>query len=626
MIPTAMLTALRGVLTSPRALKHVVAHAWNPLWLVRNLRRLEADPRKIGRMVQDLQGVIETPADYARWMERHERLDDEALRMQREESAAFGWRPLFSIVVPTYQTPAGILEAFVESVLAQSYSHWELCIADDASPDPRLHGVLERYAAADRRIRVQFRSSNGHIAEATNTALAMATGDYICLMDHDDTIAPNALYEFASLLNQDPDIDFIYSDEDKITPDGKTRYDPFFKPDWSPEYLEACMYTAHFACYRTSIVREVGGFRTAFNGAQDYDFVLRFTEKAGRIAHVPKVLYHWRSIPGSTAASVSSKDYVVDAGVRALSGRAERTGKPDFVRPARYDGCFELRRKVEGAPRVSIVMSATGRPVKECGMSAALPPAERMRTVMEASRYRPLEPVLVLDASRYGPQDGSDEGPEEPQAQSADPIVHVRCAEPDPNPAARRNRGAAAASGEYLLFLDEAVRIITPDWVEAMLSVAQRPGVGAVGAQLLAGNGTLRHAGVVFRDGVPGLVRSGFGDDDPGYFFSTAGQRNYLAVSGACLLVRRDHFLEVGGFDETLAPALADADLCLKLVSRGLRIVYTPQARLQCSSPAALAPTAQEEAFRVKWAGLLRRDPYYSSYFDAAPPNFDLAP
>lgn len=604
-----ILTALRGVLTSPRALMHVVTHAWNPLWLLHNLRRLKADPGRIGRMARDLQGVIETPPDYARWMERHERLDDATLRAQREESAAFGWRPLFSIVVPTYRTPAGILEAFVESVLAQSYPHWELCIADDASPDPGLRGALERYAAADRRIRVRFRDHNGHIAEATNTALALATGDYICLMDHDDTIAPNALHEFASLLNQDPGLDLIYSDEDKITPDGRTRYDPFFKPDWSPDYLEACMYTAHFACYRTTIVRQVGGFRTAFNGAQDYDFVLRFTEKAGRIAHVPKVLYHWRSIPGSTAASVSSKDYVVDAGVRALAGRAERTGTPDFVRPTRYDGCFELRRKVEGTPRVSIVMTAAGQPAD------GEPAAERLRAVMEASTYRPLEPVLVHDGSAG------------PRAHPADPLVHAQGAGPGANPAARRNRGAAAASGEYLLFVDESIRVITPDWVEAMLSVAQRPGVGAVGAQLLAGNGRLRHVGVVFRDGSPGHVRRGFDGDDPGYFFSTAGQRNYLAVSGACLLVRRDHFLAVGGFDETMAAGLADIDLCLALVGHGLRIVYTPQARLQWTGPDAPAPTAREtEGFRRKWAGLLRRDPYYSPWFDAAPPRFELAP
>jgi len=603
---TAMLAALRGVLTSPRSLWHVATHAWNPFWLMRNLRRLGSDPRKIGRMVRDLRGVIETPADYARWMERHENLDEAALRAQREDAAAFGRRPLFSIVVPTYQTPAGVLEAFLDSVLAQSYSHWELCIADDASPDPRLRAVLERYAVADRRIKVVFRDSNGHIAEATNTALALATGDYVCLMDHDDAIAPNALYEFARLLNQDPDIDFIYSDEDKITPDGKTRYDPFFKPDWSPEYLESCMYTAHFACYRASIVREVGGFRTAFNGAQDYDFVLRFTEKAGKVAHVPKVLYHWRSIPGSTAASVSSKDYVIDAGVRALAGRAERTGTPAFVRPTRYDGCFELRRQVKGAPKVSIVTTA------------AAPPIGPARAVLDASTYRPVELVVVH---------GGAPEPQAPAARPTDPVVHVHVAGTDVPVAAQRNRGAEAAGGEYLLFLDDAVRVITPDWIEALLSVAQRPGVGAVGAQLLAGNGTLRHVGVAFRDGLPEPVRHGFDGDDPGYFFSTAGQRNYLAVSGACMLVRRDHFMAAGGFDETLGAGLHDIDLCLKLAAGGRRIVYTPQARLRHSGPALPAATAQEkESFRGKWAGVLRHDPYYSPHFDAAPPTFELAP
>lgn len=612
-----MLKSLSRLLASPKALRHIAAQVWNPQWLSRNLSRL-AQGKHADLLLEDFLRQFETTVPYGRWISVHERLDPASLQAMRARVAELRWRPRFSIVVPTYETAAAVLIPFLDSVLAQTYPDWELCIADDASQQPHVRATLERYAARDPRINVTFRSENGHIAEATNTALAMASGDFICLMDHDDTIAPNALYEFALALNQDPELDFIYSDEDKITADGQTRYDPFFKPDWSPEYLESCMYTAHFACYRTAIVRRVGGFRNDFNGAQDYDFVLRFVEHIGKAAHIPKILYHWRAIPGSTAASMGNKDYVIDAAVRALTEHIERTGRLAFVRPNRYDGCFEVRRQVEGEPKVSIIIPSAGRPSEIRGRPVDLV-VNCVRSIMERSSYRNLELIVVHNG---------DLRPETVAALDTFGVVYVSYTEPVFNIAAKMNLGARAATGDYVLFLNDDTEVISPDWLDAMLSLAQRPGIGVVGAKLYFEDGTLQHVGVTFCAGLPDHIRRGFSGDDPGYFFSSVGQRNYLAVTGACMLLRRALFEVVGGFEERLAVNYNDIDLCLKVWKHGLRIVYTAQAELFHfeSRNRERSVAAHEQAiFLERWGERVRTDPFYSPYFAARPPNFDLA-
>ncbi|CAO3460172.1 Glycosyl transferase, family 2 [Azospirillum argentinense] len=611
-----MLRSLSRLLSSPDALRHIATQVWSPRWVMRNLARLTR-VKHTDLLVDDFLRHFETRVSYGHWIAAHERLDAASLVAMRAEAAQLRRRTRFSIVVPTYETAADVLEAFLDSVRAQVYPDWELCIADDASRQPHVRAILERHAAEDPRIRVTFRTSNGHIAEATNTALDMATGDFICLMDHDDTIAPNALYEFALALALDPDLDFIYSDEDKISSDGTERYGPFFKPDWSPEYLESCMYTAHFACYRTSLVRRVGGFRSDFNGAQDYDFVLRFTEHVGKVAHIPKILYHWRAIPGSTAASMNSKDYVVDAAVRALTARVERTGRLAFVRPNRFGGCFDVRRCVEGEPKVSIVIPSAARMSEVRGKPVDLV-VNCVRSIVETSSYHNLELIVVHNG---------DLRPETAAALDAYGVVYVHYADPAFNIAAKMNLGARAATGDYVLFLNDDTEVINSDWLEAMLSLAQRPGVGVVGAKLYFEDGTLQHVGVTFCAGLPDHIRRGFSGDDPGYFFSTAGQRNYMAVTGACMLLRRALFEEVGGFEESLAVNYNDIDLCLKVWERGLRIVYTAQAELFHfeSRNRERSVAAHEQAiFLERWGERVKTDPFYSPYFAARPPNFEL--
>lgn len=555
---------------------------------------------------------------YSDWINLYEKLDPFALEKQRMHALTINLKPKFSVVVPTYNTPSQILVEFIESVLTQTYPNLELCIADDASSASHVKAILDRYAAHDNRIKVFYRATNGHIAEATNTALAMATGDYICLMDHDDMIAPNALYEFAVKLNEDPLLDFIYSDEDKITFHGSLRFNPHFKPEWSPEYLECCMYTAHFACYRTELVKRTGGFRKEFNGAQDYDFMLRFSEHMKNVAHISKILYHWRAIPGSTATSMDNKEYVVDAAVRALEEHMARTGKLAFVKPSpSYKGCFHARHQVEGNPKVSIVIPSAGRDSLIRGKEIDLL-VNCIASIIEKSTYKNLEIVVV---------DNNDLRPQTVDALKNFPVTFVHYTEPVFNVAAKMNLGAEYISGEYVLFLNDDIEVIGPDWIEAMLSLAQRTGIGAVGAKLYFEDGTLQHVGVAFCNGLPDHIRRGFPGDDPGYFFSTEGQRNYLAVTGACILLKRSIFQEVGGFEETFAINYNDIDLCLKIWQKGYRNVYTSQAKLyhfESRNRKREVATHEQDLFLQRWADKISVDPYYSHYFSSSPPNFEL--
>lgn len=525
------------------------------------------------------------------------------------------YRPKFSIAVPVYNVDAKWLTRFIESVRAQIYPYWELCIADDYSTLPHVRPLLESFAAKDGRIRLVFRDTNGHISAATNSALELATGDFMCLMDHDDEIAPNALYEFASLLNLDESIDMIYSDEDKLDMEGN-RCEPFFKPDWSPETLEGCMYTAHFACYRMSLVEKIGGFRSDFNGAQDYDFVLRFTESAKKIAHIPKILYHWRAIPGSTAASMDAKDYVLDAAVRALTERARRASGGGEARLGLYSGSFDLRYKINDTPLVSIIIPSAGRMACVKGKDIDLL-AQAVSSIYKSTTYQNFEIIVV---------DNNDLRSETLEALKIYGCRYVHFHGVF-NIATKMNLGAREARGEYLLFMNDDIEVITPDWMECMLQLCQREGVGVVGAKLQYENESLQHVGVAFWNGLPDHIHRAFPGAYPGHFFSAVANRNYLAVTGAVLMTKRKLFEVVGGFDEQFTINYNDIDYCLKVFKEGFRTVFAAGARLfHYESVSREAVVAPEEIalFQQKWMDFVSYDPYCSIFFDNHPPVFAL--
>ncbi|KQQ40950.1 glycosyl transferase [Methylobacterium sp. Leaf125] len=557
-------------------------------------------------------------ASYTAWIDKVETPGRLSVAAMRAEIEGFRLRPRISIVMPVYNTPRRWLEAAIASVQAQAYPDWELCLCDDNSPDPQIWPLLQAFAAADPRIKLHRRTTNGRISAASNDAMALATGAYLTLMDHDDAIPDNALYEFVRILNADDSVDFIYSDEDKISIDG-VRYEPFFKPDWSPEALESCMYTAHLALYRMDIVRRIGGFRDECNGAQDYDFALRYTEHVRNVVHVPKVLYHWRAIPGSTAQTMDNKDYVIAAAIRGLEDRARRTGELDFARASAFKGCFEMRRKLTARPRVSIVIPTAGRDSLVGGRTVDLL-AACLDSVAAKSTYPDIEFVVV---------DNGDLRPSTEAALARHGARRVTWSEPIFNVAAKMNLGAAAASGEVLVFLNDDIAVITPDWIEALLAQLQIPGVGAVGPKLLFETGEIQHAGVSIIDATPDHVRRGYPGDDPGHYFSTVGSRNYLAVTGACVMVRRSDFDAIGGFDAGFAVNYNDVDLCLRLRERGLRSVYCAQASLyhyESRNRARTVDPDEHRRFRDRWAAKLPHDPYYGAWFEALPPTFELDP
>lgn len=538
---------------------------------------------------------------YADWCDRTA-LTAEDREAMRAEVAAMVGPPVISILTPVYNTPAEYLRLAIDSVRRQIYPHWELCLADDASTEPHVRAILDEYAAADSRIRVTYRPSNGNIAMASNTALSMARGEYVALLDHDDELAEQALFRMAQAIVSDRDIDFLYSDEDKLELDG-SRVDPFFKPDWSPEYFLSCMYTCHLGVYRTKLVREIGGFRPEFDTAQDYDMALRLVARAPKIHHVSDVLYHWRKLPTSTAASHAAKPRAHEVSRRAVQSYLDSIGKPARVLPGPVTGFHRVRYKIQGQPLVSIVLPTAGRRARIRGRETSYL-ATCVDSVRERSTYKNYEIVAI---------DNNDLCEELVRFLVDRNVRRVSFTEPF-NLASKMNLGAAKALGDYLLFLNDDIEVMAPDWIESMLEYAQQPEIGAVGAKLFFPDGRLQHVGVTILDRNPGHPFYGTAGENPGYFCGNVVARNYSAVTGACLMTRAEVFQQSGGFSEALPLNYNDVDLCLRIREMGLRIVYVPYASLYHHESASKEGVHQSEleAFRELWVEKLARDPYYN--------------
>ena len=562
---------------------------------------------------------------YQKWVAR-DRLTETDLLAAQGAIEQWSIRPKFSVIMPVYNVEASWLEKAIQSVQNQIYSDWELCIADDASSNPHIKRLLTQYSQLDPRIKVIFRPENGQIAAASNSALALATGDYIALLDHDDELATNALFENAKLINEHPDADFIYSDEDKMDTRGK-RLDPFFKPDWSPDYFHACMYTCHLGVYRTSLIRAIGGFRTGYDGAQDYDLVLRVVEKTKNIHHIPKILYHWRVISASvTAGGEQAKPWAYTAARAALEAMLARSSYPGLVEAVpKRPGFWRVRRHLLGEPLISIVIPSAGKAMMASGEPMVA--LENCLRSIQGSTYRHFELVLVdgydIADETLTRVKQSFEGSTAPQLQL------VRCQEPF-NFARRINQGAAKANGQFLLLLNDDTEVITPDWLESMLEFAQQDDIGAVGAKLLYPDGKLQHGGVMILGGNPGHAYHGFDGDHPGYYCSNLVNRNYLAVTAACLMIRQDIFQQVGGMDEIFPLNYNDVDFCLKVHQAGYRNVVTPYAQLihyeSISRKAGLQPN-EWETLNQKWKSYfdqLNGDPYYNPNLSHRAVTFEL--
>ncbi|HBE2177016.1 TPA: glycosyltransferase family 2 protein [Enterococcus faecalis] len=563
---------------------------------------------------------LRNQASYPNWLARNEVLDIEAMT---QEIATFHYQPKISIAMPVYNVEEKWLRLCIDSILNQVYTNWELCMADDASTDPNVKKILTEYQQLDERIRVVFREQNGHISEATNSALAIATGEFVALLDNDDELAINAFYEVAKVLNENPELDLIYSDEDKIDMDGN-RSDPAFKPDWSPDLLLGTNYISHLGVYRRSILEEIGGFRKGYEGSQDYDLVLRFTEKTTkeRIKHIPKVLYYWRMLPTSTAVDQGSKGYAFEAGLRAVQDVLVRQGINGHATHGAANGLYDVYYDIESEKLVSIIIPTKNgyKDVQRC-----------VSSIIEKTTYQNYEIIMA------------DNG-------STDPKMHELYAEFEQQLPGRffvesidipfnfstiNNRAAKKAHGEYLLFLNNDTEVITENWLTLMVSFAQQERIGCVGAKLLYPNNTVQHAGVILGlGGVAGHGHYGYPHGDLGYFGRLAINVNYSAVTAACLLMKKADFDAVGGFEEAFTVAFNDVDLCLKVQALGRDNVWLHEAELYhfesqtrgYDDKGKKKKRFEQEKVMMeeKWGPLIENDPFYNPNLTRDIPNFSL--
>lgn len=510
--------------------------------------------------------------------------------------------PLFTVLTPVFHPEPDHFREMVDSVRRQSEPAWELILVFDGPHPHELVAIAE--STGDARVRTVFREENGGISRASNDGLAVARGTFVALLDHDDTLASFALSSCREAIEQWPDADVLYSDEDKLSPEGR-RTGPFVKPQFSPDWLRCHMYLNHLGVYRRELVEDVGGFRPEFDGAQDHDLALRTTERARRVVHIPRVLYHWRQVDTSTAADPESKSWAYDAGVRVVQSALERQRVPATAkrRPG-YMGIVDLEPTLRETPLVSVVIPTAG------GCRSII--GERMRlidrclaSIRDHTTYPSIEVVVVVDST--APSGLEDEL----RHVGVDNLTFVRNTRPF-NFSEACNLGRDHASGAYLVFLNDDTEVRTPGWIERLVLFAGLDGVGAVGVKLVYSDGRMQHIGLVSRDGM-GHRSVGVPGDDVGPYGSYTVQTNVLSVTGACLAVRTDRFDLVGGFTSIFPLAFNDLDLCMKLYRAGFRTVLEPQVTLVHHESSSRDPEVTDDEMDLlfeRWRHLLEDDPY----------------
>ncbi|HAZ48006.1 MAG TPA: glycosyl transferase family 1, partial [Cyanobacteria bacterium UBA11371] len=511
--------------------------------------------------------IPQTIEPYQAWLQVNQWNQKAEAYLKSRLNTCRGTLPKISVVMPVYNTPIEFLEQAIASVTNQVYQNWELCIADDYSTNPDIPKTLQKWLTKDNRIRVIYLPKNSNISAATNTAASLATGEYLVFLDHDDELTPDALGEVALYLAENPEIDFLYSDDDKIDINGQ-RYAPQFKPDWSPELLLSYMYFSHLCAVRRNLFEILGGMRVGFEGSQDYDFALRVTEKTNKIAHLPLVLYHWRATPGSTAVTGAAKPKSFIAGEKAVGEALQRRG----IKASAYQPEWALKLGLglychkfpDLGPSVAIIIPTKNK----------LNLLQNCLTSLEKTTYKNYQIVIV-----------DNESDEAETLAYLEQIPHrvLKVKNPDGkfNFAAINNCAAEQIETDYVLFLNNDTEVISPDWLSQMIGYAQIEGVGAVGARLLFPDGRVQHAGVIhgMHHGLAGHAFKLINKDDGGYLSYAKVTRNYSAVTAACLLTPRQLFLELGGFDEIeFAVAYNDADYGYRLLEKGYRSVYCPTA------------------------------------------------
>lgn len=570
-------------------------------------------------------GMVES--DYEAWVKAHSLTEEDIRRIHREIEGLKN-KPKISILMPVYNVDGVWLEKAIESVIHQFYPNWELCIADDASPRKHIRKILEKHSERDKRIKVKYLEKNRGISGASNAALALATGEFIGLLDHDDELTPDALYTYVKLLNRHPEADLIYSDEDKIDNDGK-RCDPFFKPDFSPDLLLSMNYICHFSLFRSELFKKIGGFRIGYEGSQDYDLILRYIEQTSpdKIFHVPHILYHWRKIPGSAAAVVDAKNYAFVAAKKALNDYLERNRIEGEVTDGIFTGSYRVKRRITGNGKVSIIIPFKDQShyLKKC-----------IDSILKKTDHSDYEIILVNNRSE------SDETYAYLKEIEAHPKIRRIDYHKEFNFSAINNYAVKRAEGRYVLLLNNDTEVITAEWLSAMVEHAQREDVGPVGAKLLYPDDTVQHAGVVMGIGIASHAFCRIHSNGNGYFGLPNVVRNYSAVTAACMMVRKSLYEELGGLDEEkLTVAYNDVDFCLRSIRKGFRVVYTPYALLyhyesisrgndnehdlKMKNPKKYERVMAERDYMAeRWRDVIANDPYYNVNLTKTATDFGL--
>jgi GT2 family glycosyltransferase len=549
---------------------------------------------------------------YGAWYTLHMQMHPAEERLYCQDMERFPRRPKVSILMPVYNTPGDLLRNAIDSVREQIYPDWELCIADDASSKAHIQPILDEYAELDDRIRICYRERNGHIAEASNSALELATGEYVAFLDHDDALTPDALYWQVKYLLAYPQTRLVYSDEDKLTLTGNL-HSPHFKPDWNPDYFYSVNYLCHFTVMEADLARKTGGFRDTFNGAQDYDFFLRCIAQlqSDEIGHVPRILYHWRQAIGSTAATGDNKNYAREAGIKALEDHFRQTGVDATVENGPDSVVYQVRRIPPSPhPLVTIIIPTRNGAeyLERC-----------VESIFARTEYENFE-ILVVDNE-------SDEAAtrELLDALRKRPRCEVLEAPGEFNFSAINNAAVEHARGEMVCLLNNDTEVVSPEWLTDMVGHCARSEVGAVGAKLLYPDDTIQHAGVgLGLGGVAGHMHKYYPADSAGYFGRLVATYDFSAVTAACLLARKEVYEEVGGLDETIfAVAFNDIDFCLRLRKAGYWNVYVPTAKLYHyeSKSRGLEDSPQKQArfsaevrlMKARWgASVLEQDGAYN--------------
>lgn len=544
---------------------------------------------------------------YQNWILQNEPKEEE---LQAQRTVKFAYQPKISIVVPMYDTDKNFFLELLNSLLAQTYTNWELCLADGSKQkNETIFAMCSRFG----KIKYQFLGENGGISKNTNRALEMAEGDFIAFLDHDDCLPPFCLYEVVKAINENPNVEFLYSDEDKMDEKGK-RFLPYFKPDFAPETLECHNYMTHLVVVKKNLVDKIGLLNSQFDGAQDFDFVLRATEATKQIVHIPKILYHWRAHAKSTAYVADTKQYAYVAGQKVVEEHLKRIGKVGTVaNPGEVPGVYQIKYEIKANPKVSILILNK----EECHLLKRC-----LTSILTLTSYSNYE-ICILDNHSKEPKTIAFY-----EKIKNYPNIQIRRAQSTEKSVSQIiNAGIQEADSDFVVQLSRYLKIVTPDWLENAIGYAQNPEIGAVGARIYASNKAIWHAGMAY--GISGtaenlLVGLPYGKHDD--FGREAATRNVSAVSGACLVARREIYEEVGFLDETLFPNdLQDVDFCLKLLEKGYRVVYNPYVELIWAKAQMKKQeySTEEENFQTKWSHFLEKsDPYYSPYFSKNNGNF----